>query len=63
MAVKDRTYGLFARAQRMVDRVVEPDTRSRFYNSVNTFAHEQPIVAVCPYCAIFSYSFRSKYQQ
>ncbi|KAG0652443.1 hypothetical protein D0Z07_1373 [Hyphodiscus hymeniophilus] len=45
MAAQQRTSGIFARTQALVDRVVSPDTRGRFYSNVGTFSHEQPLLA------------------
>lgn len=46
MAIQQRTSGIFARAQSLVDSAVSPATRERFYSNANTFAHEQPLLAV-----------------
>lgn len=54
MAAPSQTYreqakanakGVYARAQRLVDRAISPDTRQRFYSNVSTFAQEQPYLA------------------
>ncbi|TAQ87994.1 hypothetical protein B7494_g3676 [Chlorociboria aeruginascens] len=46
MAIQQqKTSGIFARIQRLIDRVVTPETRSQFFSNVSTFAHEQPFLA------------------
>jgi len=45
MAIKERASGLFGRVQGLIDRVVNPETRSQFYSNVSNFANEQPILA------------------
>lgn len=45
MAIQQRASGIFARAQKLVDSVVSPETRGQFYNNVGTFSHEQPLLA------------------
>ncbi|KAF7879496.1 hypothetical protein EAF04_000692 [Stromatinia cepivora] len=37
--------GTISRVQRMVDRVVSPEKRSRFYGNVSEFFQEQPLIA------------------
>ncbi|CAD6442753.1 98522e20-ba06-4329-b8ad-f3c3abfce5d3 [Sclerotinia trifoliorum] len=37
--------GTISRVQRMVDRVVSPETRSRFYGNVSEFFQDQPLIA------------------
>jgi len=44
MAIQQRASGIFARVQSLVDRVVSPESRGKFYSNVNTFAHEQPFL-------------------
>lgn len=48
MAIQQRASGIFARAQSLIDHVVSPDTRGKFYSNVNAFAHEQPLLFVRP---------------
>jgi len=36
---------VFARAQRLLDSVVTPETRKQFYNNISAFANEHPLLA------------------
>ena len=46
MGVKNTVSGVIGRVERLVNRVVSPDTRSQFYTNIATFANAQPILAV-----------------
>jgi hypothetical protein len=46
MAIQQRASGLFARAQSLVDSAISPSTRQQYYNNINAFAHESPLLFV-----------------
>jgi hypothetical protein len=48
--------GMTSRMQRIVDRVVSPETRSGFYENVWAFFQEQPVLAVCSTSFLFNFS-------
>jgi hypothetical protein len=48
MAIQQRASGLFARAQSLVDSAISPSTRQQYYNNINAFAHESPLLFVRP---------------
>merc|ERR1712093_308074 len=45
MAIQQRTSGIFSRVQSLVDNyIVTPSAREKYYNSISTFAQEQPLL-------------------
>ncbi|KAG9247232.1 hypothetical protein BJ878DRAFT_557294 [Calycina marina] len=44
MGITNIIAGLYGIAQRQVDRIISPQTRSRYYTSISTFAQEQPVL-------------------
>lgn len=51
MAVQQRTSGLFARLQRLVDSyIITPQTRKHYWERTGTFAQEQPLLFVSQSC-------------
>ncbi|KAH8815573.1 hypothetical protein F5884DRAFT_182918 [Xylogone sp. PMI_703] len=42
---RQATYSMFSRAQRLLDRVVTPETRGQFYSNISAFANEHPFLA------------------
>ena len=47
MAIQQRTSGIFSRVQSLVDNyIVTPSAREKYYNSISTFAQEQPLLFV-----------------
>ncbi|KAE9379297.1 hypothetical protein N431DRAFT_397538 [Stipitochalara longipes BDJ] len=44
MGIQQRTSGLIARIQSLVDKVVSPDTRKEYYSKAVAFAQDQPIL-------------------
>lgn len=55
MAVYDYVSGTIDSARRQADRVVSPHDRQKAYDSVLSFAQEQPLLFVCrfwPFCRV-----------
>jgi len=54
--MKDGASGVFAFAQRQVDRVIPPDARSRAYSSISAYATERPLLSSFAFLqAVFSF--------
>jgi len=54
MGIQQNASGAFARAQSLVDKVVSPSTRKTYYDKTSAFAHEQPLLFVCPHGSLSS---------
>ncbi|KUJ20882.1 uncharacterized protein LY89DRAFT_638534 [Mollisia scopiformis] len=44
MAVQQRTSGVLARIQSLLNGIISPETRERYWNKIGTFAQEQPLL-------------------
>lgn len=53
MAVYDYVSGTIDSARRQADRVVSPHDRQKAYDSVLSFAQEQPLLFVCRFRPFF----------